>query len=127
MENEIIESKNVFKTKVNERLALHPNQWTGEDSVAVVLSLIKSLKDTDGKAVKLTAEEADVIEVTSRPIQDTQVRVLRTIIERHNAKLDAATEKLLRKVVGAGTFKIELVKAGKIKDSKADELGDLLD
>ena len=85
MENEIIESKNVFKTKVNERLALHPNQWTGEDSVEVVLSLIKSLKDTDGKAVKLTAEEADVIEVTSRPIQDTQVRVLRTIIERHNA------------------------------------------
>jgi len=127
MPEENIDIKTVFKTKVNERLTANPNRWIGEDSVAVVLSLITSLKDTHGNAVKPTAEEEDVIQVTSRPMQDTQVRVLKTIIERHGAKLDAATEKLLRKVVGAGTFKLELVKAGKIKDSGADELGDLLE
>ena len=119
--------KTVFKIKVNERLIANPNRWVGEDSVEVVRALITSLKDNHGNAVKLTAEDEDVLEVTSRPIQDTQVRVLRTIIERHGAKLDAETEKFLRKVVGAGAFKLELVKAGKIKDSKAGELGDLLD
>ena len=47
-----IDIKAVFKTTVNERLALHPNQWAGEDRAQAVLRLVTSLKDSNGDAIK---------------------------------------------------------------------------
>jgi len=124
---EEIEIKAAFKAKVNELLTAHPNQWTGEDSAEVVRDVLKLVKDKDGNAIKLTTEENDVVTLASRPTADVQIRVIRTIVEKHNASLDKVTEDLVRRVVGPGPFKIELTKAGRIKDTKVKELSDLLD
>lgn len=127
MAEETLNVKNVFKGKVNERLALHPNQWAGEDSVEVVRNVVINLKDDKGTSITLTPEEEDVIQLASRPTHEVQMRVIRTIVEKHNVKLDPTTEGLIKRVVSPTMFKIELAKAGKIKDSSAKGLQDLLD
>jgi hypothetical protein len=118
--------KGVFKAAVTQRLNLHPNQWNGEDSVAVVRGVIGALRDDKGERVELTDEENDVIEIASRPTSEVQLRVIRTIVEKHNAKLDSQAEGLIKQVVSAAAFKTELAKAGIIKDEKASKLQSML-
>ena len=117
----------VFKSNVNARLQLHLNLWAGDDSAFVVRSIVTSLKDGKGNAVQLTPEDEDVINLASRPTSDVQLRVVRSIVEKHGATLDAATEKLVKRVISPTMFKIELAKAGKITDSGSSDLKDLLD
>ena len=127
MADKSTEIKAAFKTKVNELLALHPNQWTGADSAQVVKVLMVKLHDDQDKPIELTPEELDVMELASRPTSDLQVRVIRAIAARHNAKLDPTTEGLIKRVVTATGFKIELAKAGKIQETTSGGLKDLLD
>ena len=54
------------------------------------------------------------------------MRVLRRIAASHNATMTSADEEIIRKVVSAPSFKLELVKAGRIKDKNAGKLNDLL-
>ena len=126
MAEEIIDVKAVFKKSVNERLAKHENQWSGEDSVEVVMSVIAILKDNQENPITLTPEEQDVITLASRPTNEVQMRVVKAILAKHKAQLDPVAEGLIKRVVGAGTFKLELVKAGKIKDTTKGGLKDLL-
>jgi len=123
---EVMESKEVFKTKVNERLTSHPNVWTGEDSAVVVRSLVVNLKDDQGNPIKLTSEDEDLIQLASRPTNEVQMRVIKSIMDKRNVKLDSSTEKLIKRVVSPTGFKIELAKAGKIKDTSEGGLNDLL-
>lgn len=126
MPEENNDSKTVFKAKVTERLALHANQWTGIDSVEVVRAMVVSLKDENGRSIELTAAEKDIIQLASRPTSEVQVRVIKRIIEAHNAKFDADTEDRVRRVVNPAAFKMELVKAGFIKETSEGGLKDLL-
>ena len=126
MAEESINVKEVFKAKVKERLNMHPNQWTGEDSVAVVLGILTTLKDDQGNPILLTPGEKDVINLASRPTNEVQVRVIKRIIEHHNAKFDTDTEDRIRRVVSPTAFKMELIKAGFIKDTGEGGLKDLL-
>ena len=118
--------KEVFKAKVNERLALHPNQWTGEDSAEVVRSMVETLVDDKGKPIVLTDAEKDVIQLASRPTNEVQVRVIKRIIEAHKGSFDTDTENRVRRVVSPTGFKMELTKAGMIKDTGSNALKDLL-
>jgi len=127
MENKVVDNRTAFKDKINELLALHPNQWTGADSAAVVRVLLGNLKDAQGNLIELTPEELDVVELASRPTNEVQMRVIRTIAARHNAALDTTTDALVKKVVSPTSFKIELAKAGKIQDTNSGGLKDLLD
>ncbi|MGC3990586.1 MAG: hypothetical protein QM796_13080 [Chthoniobacteraceae bacterium] len=118
--------KEAFKNTVNQRLTLRPNQWTGEDSAEVVKSIIRSIQKSDGSPIELTDEESDVVTIVSRPTHDVQMRVIRNIIEKHGATMDKDAEVLIRSVVSATAFKIELVKAGKIKETSTSKLSKLL-
>ena len=109
--------KAVFKAKVNERLTLRPNQWNGEDSAAVTLSMIAAIPGIDGTPIVLSDEEKAIVEVLSRPTNKQQVQVLTTIVARHGGKLGPAEVDLISKVVGPTAFKTELIKAGRIKDT----------
>lgn len=119
--------KEVFKAAVNQRLLTNPNQWTGEGSVAVVRALVVNINDDQGNPISPTADEIDVMTIASRPTHDLHMKVIKTIIARHNGKLDPTTEGLIDRVVSAGAFKLELVKAGKIKSDDSDELSGMLD
>jgi len=123
---EILESKEVFKTKVNERLNAHPNVWTGEDSVVVVRNLVVNLKDDQGNPITLTSEEEDLIQLASRPTNEVQLRVIKSIVQKRKVTMDSNTEKLIKRVVSPTGFKIELAKAGKITDTGEGGLKDLL-
>jgi ABC-type Fe3+-hydroxamate transport system substrate-binding protein len=118
--------KAIFKAKVTEQLDLHPNQWAGDDSVAVVLSVVKTLTDADGKPITLTPHEEDVIKLASKPTTEVAVGVIKQITEDHKATLDKTVEALLRRVISAPAFKVELAKAGFIKEQSASALKDLL-
>lgn len=127
MSETIVNVSEVFKSNVNARLQLHPNLWAGDDSAFVVRSIVSSLTDGKGNAVQLTPEDEDVINLASRPTSEVQLRVVRSIVAKHGATLDAATEKLVKRVISPTMFKIELAKAGKIMDSGSSDLKDLLD
>jgi len=114
--------KAVFKEKVNERLALHPNQWSGDDSAAVIRGVIEALQDESGNQVQLDAGDKDIIQVVSRPTSAGQMRVIKRIIEDHNAKCDSDIEDRISKVFSAPAFKLYLIQKGLIKDSAGDDL-----
>ena len=118
--------KTAFKAKINDRLTLHPNNWNGEASAEVVRSCVTALKGGDGTPVVLTDEENDLITLVSNPNHDVQMRVIRRILTSHKAELAQADADLIKKVVSAPVFKLELVKAGRIIDTKANQLKDLL-
>ena len=118
--------KSALKAKINERLTLHPNNWNGEASAEVVRSCVTALKGGDGNPVVLTEEENDLITLASAPSHDVQMRVIRRIVANHKAELAQADADLIKKVVSAPVFKLELVKAGRIIDTKASKLKDLL-
>ena len=119
--------KSAFKAMINERLALHPNQWGGEDSAEVVRSCVTTLKGVDEKPIVLTDEENDLITLASAPNHDVQMRVIRRIVAAHKAEMTQTDADLIKRVMSAPTFKLELVKAGKIEDAKASKLKNLLD
>ena len=118
--------KAVFKETVNARLTTHPNEWAGEDSAAVVKAVLMSQPDNEGNPITLSPEEDDIITLASRPTNEIQMRVIRNIVKQRKVKLDPEADELIKRVVGAGTFKLELVKAGKIKASAKGGLKDLL-
>lgn len=118
--------KEVFKTKVNERLAMHPNAWTGKDSAAVTRSLVENCKGRDGKLVKPSELELAIIQLASQPTFELQVRVIRGVLEANGGTFDGDTEKWIRKCVSPTAFKNELIKAGRIKDEGNDTLNDVL-
>lgn len=122
---EKINIKDTFKTKVKERLALHPNNWAGEDSANVTLAMIAALKDDTGNPVTLDGADKDIVTLASRPTQELQARVITTILERHRVKVDSETADLIKRVVSPTAFKMELTKAGVIKDDSKG-LNDLL-
>lgn len=126
MSEEISPVKLAFKARTNERLVLRPNQWSGEDSAEVVRSCVTALKSSDGNPVVLTDEENDLITLVSAPSHDVQMRTIRRIAANHKAELAQTDADLIKKVVSAPTFKLELVKAGRITDTKASKLKDLL-
>jgi hypothetical protein len=126
MAEEVNAIKVVFKGKVNERLALHANVWAGEDSAEVVKTLVLNVKDDKGNPIQLTPEDEDVIELASRPTNDGQMKVIKTIVNKRNGILDPTTEQLIKQVVSPTAFKIELAKNGFIKETKKGGLKDLL-
>lgn len=126
MSAEVSPVKSAFKAKVNERLGPNPTSWGGEDSAEVVRSCVTALKGGDGNPVVLTEEENDLITLVSAPSHDVQMRVIRRVVADHNAELTQADADLIKKVVSAPVFKLELVKAGRITDTKANKLKDLL-
>jgi hypothetical protein len=119
--------KAVFKAAVNERLAARPNQWAGEESASVTMAVITAISDKDGQPIMLSDDEKAIVELASRPTNKLQVQVLKAIVEKHGGSLSAADAALLAKVVGPTAFKLELIKAGRIKDTGAGGLKDLLD
>lgn len=121
-----MEVQTAFKTKAKEILTLRPNAWAGADSAELVLHCIRAMKDNKGKPVELDEEDIDVITVMSRPTQDGQMRVLHRIFEKHSATLGPKVANRIAGAVNAPTFKMELVKSGVIKDTRANELSDLL-
>jgi len=126
MAQDIQDPKAVFKKVVNERLNLHPNIWAGEDSFETVKGVVTNVVDGKGDLIELTPEEENVMLLASRPTADVQVQAIRTIVENHGGKFDSNLEGLVRRVVSATAFKIELAKAGIIKEPKASGLKDLL-
>jgi hypothetical protein len=114
--------KAVYTDKVKERLALHPNQWTGEDSARVVEAYISSLTDEKGKPIILTALQKDVINLISRPTFDVQVRLVKRLIEDHGVKFDADTEKRIKDLVNPTTFKRKLIEGGHIKGTGDEDV-----
>ena len=118
--------KTAFKAKINECLTGKPNQWAGPESAEVVRSCVTALKGDDGSPIVLTDEENDLITLCSAPTHDVQMRVIRRIVAAHKADLSQSDADLIKKVVSAPTFKLELVKAGRITDTKASKLKDLL-
>jgi hypothetical protein len=126
MSANVKDSNIVFKTPVADCAKQYPNQWNGSMSTSVIVAGITNLTGEDAKPIVLTPAEEHVIEVMCRPTRDGQMLVIKRIIEDHGGKLDADTEKNITRVVNAGEFKKELVKAGIIKDPGSDDLKGLL-
>ena len=126
MSEVIKDGKIVFKTTVNERLALHPNTWNGDASVEVLRAIITNLKDSKGEAIALTPVEVDAITIACRPTFEVQVRLIKRILESRGVRADADTEKNLVRVISPAKFTKELQKLGLIKEAGASDLKDLL-
>jgi|GEM_PF-5474142 len=116
--------KEVFGTTLNAELKAHPGQWDGKASAAMTKAILTTRVDKDGNLVVLTAQEEDILQLASRPTHEVQVRVIRAILEAHGVTVDAETDKTIRRVVSPTAFKMELMKAGRIKDTSSD-LSDL--
>lgn len=127
MPDETNQIKTAFKTKVNERLTQKPNHWAGEESAEVIRACLTAHNGADGNPITLTDEENDLVTLASAPNHDVQMRTFRRIAANHKLVLAPADEELIRKVVNAPSFKLELVKAGRIKDKNTGKLNDLLD
>ena len=126
MSEVINDGKVVFKTKVTERLALHPNTWTGDASADVLRAIITNFKDSKGEAIKLTPVEVDAISIACRPQFDVAVRLIKRILESRGVRADADTEKNILSVTSATKFTKELQKLGLIKEAGDSDLKDLL-
>ena len=125
--SEVIKDGNVvFKTKVTERLALHPNTWPGDASAEVIRAIITNFKDSKGEAITLTPVEVDAISIACRPQFDVQVRLIKRILESRGVRADADTEKNILRVTSATKFTKELQKLGLIKEAGDSDLKDLL-
>lgn len=120
------EVQTAFVAKTKEILALRPNAWAGADSAELVLHCIRAMKDNEGKPVELSEEDVDVITVMSRPTQEVQMRVLERIYAKLGARPGSKATKRIGGAINAPTFKMELVKSGFVKDTRANELSDLL-